>query len=75
VYTGKLAFSGKIRSDARRYLETQRIVLTKNRALLREMSQTDEIKDQIKRIEDAYEQVVNILSAYRSNAVYEQEEL
>lgn len=75
VYIGKLAFNGKIRSDARRYLETQRVVLTKNRSLLREMSRTDEIEGQINRIEEAYKQVVNILSAYKSNAVYEQEEL
>lgn len=70
VYNGTFSFSGRIRSDARQYLDMMRSVLTKHRNFLRKLNQTDDIKDLIGRIEQAYNQLTSIFNAYPSSAVY-----
>lgn len=70
VNNGTLSFNGKIRVDARKFIEDMRSVLNKHRNALRQMDQTDEIKSLISRIEQAYQQSLQILSTFRENATY-----
>lgn len=75
VNNGTLSFNGRIRRDARQYLDTNRGVLNKYRNTLRKMDQSDDVKSLIQRIEQAYQQTMQILSAFRENAVYDAQDI
>ena len=74
VYSGKLSFNGKIRADVRQFLDNDKNVLNKYRNFLRRQEQTQDIKDSINRIETIWQQIVNILSAYKTTDVYNPED-
>jgi hypothetical protein len=70
VYNGTFSFNGRIRSDARQYLENMRTVLNKHRNALRDMEATDKQKNLLERIQQAYDKIVHILSSYPASSVY-----
>lgn len=70
IYAGTLSFNGKIRSDARQYLDIDKVVLNKYRNFLRSLDQNDNVKSYIKRIETLWQQITTILSTYKTTDVY-----